>query len=59
MYINMYQEITDPNTGVIKFSSMDPSSREKGNKNYHNFIRTSLFIKRKSLKYLSYLPYFL
>jgi len=30
MYINMYQEITDPNTGVIKFSSMDPSSREKG-----------------------------
>ena len=32
MYINMYQEVTDPNTGVIKFSSMDPNSREKGKK---------------------------
>ena len=28
--INMYQEISDPNTGVIKFSLLNPKSPEKG-----------------------------
>ena len=28
--INMYRESSDPNTGVIKFSHLDPSSIEKG-----------------------------
>ena len=28
--INMYRESSDPNTGVIKFSHLDPNSIEKG-----------------------------
>ena len=28
--INMYRESSDPNTGVIKFSHLDPHSMEKG-----------------------------
>ena len=28
--INMYQEVADPNTGVIKFSLLNPKSPEKG-----------------------------
>ena len=30
LYINMYQEVTDPNTGVIKFASLDPKGKERG-----------------------------